>query len=71
MVLVDFGTLNSRLRVRGEGNAGRRGGPPGDLYVFISVRKDKELRREGMTIHSTVTIPYIKAILGTSVVVRY
>ena len=37
---VDSG---SRLRVRGEGNAGRRGGPEGDLYVFISVRADPEL----------------------------
>lgn len=32
---VDAG---SRLRVRSEGNAGRRGGPPGDLYVFIGVK---------------------------------
>jgi molecular chaperone DnaJ len=32
---VDSG---SRLRVRGEGNAGRKGGPPGDLYVFVAVK---------------------------------
>lgn len=31
---------DSRLRVRGEGNAGRRGGPTGDLFVFISVKSD-------------------------------
>ena len=31
----------SRLRVRGEGNAGRRGGDNGDLYVFLSVKPDK------------------------------
>ena len=31
----------SRLRVRGEGNAGRRGGENGDLYVFLSVKPDK------------------------------
>lgn len=35
---VDSG---SRLRVRGEGNAGRRGGEQGDLYVFVGVREDK------------------------------
>jgi molecular chaperone DnaJ len=36
----------SRLRVRGEGNAGRRGGENGDLYVFLSVKPDKgELAR--------------------------
>ena len=31
---------DSRLRVRGEGNAGRRGGPTGDLFVFITVKSD-------------------------------
>lgn len=61
----------SRLRVRGEGNAGRRGGPPGDLYVFINVRDDPELKRfENVNISSTVTIPYTKAILGCTTKVR-
>jgi len=58
---------NSRLRVRGEGNAGRRGGPSGDLYVFILVRGDSELVRDGINIQSTVTVPYTDAILGTTV----
>lgn len=56
----------SRLRVRGEGNAGRRGGPPGDLYVFVNVREDPDLRRDGTTIHSDVEVSYIDAILGTT-----
>lgn len=64
---VDSG---SRLRVRGEGNAGRRGGPPGDLYVFISVRPDPELVRDGININTSVDIPYTDAILGTSVKVN-
>ena len=65
---VDSG---SRLRVRSEGNAGRKGGPPGDLYVFIAVREDPDLKRfESINISSTVTIPYTKAILGTTVKVR-
>lgn len=64
---VDSG---SRLRVRGEGNAGRRGGPPGDLYVFISVRADAELMRDGVDISSAVKVPFTDAILGTSVKVR-
>ena len=42
----------SRLRVRGEGDAGRRSGEPGDLYVFIGVKAHPSLRREGVTIHS-------------------
>ena len=64
---VDTG---SRLRVRGEGNAGPKGGPSGSLYVNIKVRKDKELRRDGENIKSTVRIPYYDAILGTAVKVQ-
>lgn len=57
----------SRLRVRGEGDAGRRNGEAGDLYVFIYVKPHPELRREGVTIHSDVEISYVDAILGTTV----
>lgn len=57
----------SRLRVRGEGDAGRKGGGPGDLYVFVSVRAHPELKRDGTTIHSDVEISYVDAILGTTV----
>ena len=61
----------SRLRVRGEGNAGRRGGEAGDLYVFIGVRPHpKGLRREGTTVHSDIDISYVDAILGTTVQAR-
>jgi len=61
----------SRLRVRGEGNAGRRGGPAGDLYVFVNVREDPDLKRfESVNISSTVTIPYTQAILGSTQKVR-
>jgi molecular chaperone DnaJ len=58
---------NSRLRVRGEGNAGRNGGPPGDLYVFIIAKDHPELSRDGVDIHSDVEINYVDAILGTQV----
>ena len=65
---VDSG---SRLRVRGEGNAGRKGGPSGDLYVFVSVKEDPDLKRfESINVSSTVTIPYTRAILGTTQKVR-
>lgn len=64
---VDAG---SRLRVRGEGNSGRRGGEPGDLYVYITIKDHPELRRDGITIHSDVEISYVDAILGTQVKVR-
>jgi molecular chaperone DnaJ len=57
----------SRLRVRGEGSAGLRNGPAGDLYVFINVRDHAEMRREGVDIHSDVEISYVDAILGSQV----
>ncbi|KAI5076651.1 hypothetical protein GOP47_0008716 [Adiantum capillus-veneris] len=58
---VDSG---SRLRVRSEGNSGKRGGPPGDLYVFISVQAHPSLSRDGSNILTTCRISYIDAILG-------
>lgn len=61
---VDSG---SRLRVRSEGNAGRRGGPPGDLYVFIEVLSDPVLKRDGSNILITCKVSYVDAILGTNV----
>ncbi|XP_062201926.1 chaperone protein dnaJ A7A, chloroplastic-like [Phragmites australis] len=61
---VDSG---SRLRVRSEGNAGQRGGPPGDLYVFIDVLSDPVLKRDGTDIIYTCKVSYIDAILGTTV----
>ncbi len=61
---------NSRLRVAGEGNAGQRGGPPGDLYVVLNVKPHPNLRREGQTIHSEVTLSYLQAILGDTIEVE-
>lgn len=61
---VDSG---SRLRVRSEGNAGRKGGGPGDLYVFIDVRSDPVLTRDGTNILYTCKVSYIDAILGTTI----
>ncbi len=61
---VDSGT---KLRVSGEGNAGLKGGPSGDLYVFIKVKKDPKLRRDGINIYSEISISYLQAILGDTV----
>lgn len=61
---------DSRLRVRGEGNAGRKGGPAGDLYVFIRVKADPELRRDGSNVLVSAKISYLDAILGTTVKVK-
>ena len=61
---VDTGT---KLRVSGEGNVGLKGGPPGDLYVFIKVKNDSKLKRDGVTIYSEISVSYLQAILGDTV----
>ncbi len=58
---VDTGT---RLRVRGEGEMGLNGGPPGDLYVVISVARDKTFKRQGQDLLYTQEISIVQAILG-------
>jgi molecular chaperone DnaJ len=64
---VDTGT---RLRVANEGNAGQRGGPSGDLYVFLSVQSHGQLRREGINIVSEISLNYLQAILGDTIEVE-
>lgn len=58
---VDTGT---RLRVRGEGEPGEHGGPPGDLYVVLTVETDKRWRREGQDLLCTQEISFVQAALG-------
>lgn len=60
---VDSG---SRLRVRSEGNAGKRGGPPGDLFVILEVLPDPVLKRDDTNILYTCKLSYVDAILGTT-----
>ena len=64
---VDNGT---RLRVSGEGDAGVRGGTPGDLYVYLFVESDSEFTREGINIKSEISISYLQAILGCNLEVN-
>jgi molecular chaperone DnaJ len=61
---VDTG---ARLRLSGEGEHGRRGGPAGDLYVVLQVRPHKQFRRDGSTVLSRVSISYPQAVLGTAI----
>ena len=64
---VDTGT---RLRVSGEGNVGPRGGPSGDLYVFLTVKAHPRLQRDGLNIQSEVKVSYLQAILGDTIEVE-
>eukprot|EP00934_Nitzschia_sp_Nitz4_P008282 Nitzschia sp. Nitz4//scaffold133_size116822//48575//50092//NITZ4_003803-RA/size116822-snap-gene-0.14-mRNA-1//-1//CDS//3329535384//8272//frame0 len=55
----------NKLRVRGEGDAGSNGGPPGDLYIFLKVKEHPKFRREGPEIYSEESISYLDALLGS------
>lgn len=54
----------SRIRLSGEGDAGQRGGPRGDLYVFISVTPHELFERDNLDLLVTVPVPMTVAALG-------
>ena len=58
---VDSGT---RIRLSGKGEAGPFGAPPGDLYIFIHVRRHPVFEREGTTLVTRVPITFTTAALG-------
>jgi molecular chaperone DnaJ len=61
---VEDGT---RIRLAGEGEAGLRGGPPGDLYIFLSVGGDEIFQRDGSDLFCKVPITITTAALGGQV----
>ncbi len=61
---VDSGT---RLRLRGEGEGGYRGGVAGDLYVKLDVEPHPQLERDGDNLYCKVSISFLQAIIGDSV----
>jgi len=58
---VDTG---DRIRLAGEGEAGERGGPPGDLYVQVSVKQHPIFQREENNLYCDVPISFVTAALG-------
>jgi molecular chaperone DnaJ len=58
---VDTG---SKLRVPGEGEAGTRGGPPGDLYIVLHVRPHKIFKRQNNDLVCDIPISFVYAALG-------
>src|ERR1700761_4413130 len=58
---VEDGT---RIRLAGEGEAGVRGGPPGDLYIFLSLSAHQFFQRDGADLHCRVPISMVTAALG-------
>jgi molecular chaperone DnaJ len=61
---VDTG---DRVRLAGEGEAGRNGGPPGDLYVEVQVREHAIFEREGPHLSCEVPVAFVVAALGGNV----
>jgi len=59
-----------KLRLKGKGNAGGPGAPPGDLYLRIEVMDDRRFRREGDDLYQEIAIPFYDAMLGTDKEVR-
>ena len=57
----------SKVRVPGRGNAGRAGGPPGDLYIIIEVAPHRFFKREGADISVRVPITVSEATLGAKI----
>jgi molecular chaperone DnaJ len=54
----------TRIRLANEGEAGIRGGPPGDLYIFVSVKPHELFQRDGADLYARVPIAMTTAALG-------
>ena len=61
---VDEGT---RIRLSGEGEAGVRGGPAGDLYIFVHVKRHAIFQRDGSTLFARVPVSITAAALGGTI----
>ena len=59
----------SRIRISGNGEAGIRGGPPGDLYVYLGIKQHPLFKREGMDTFADVPVSFPQATLGSTVTV--
>jgi len=63
---VEDGT---RIRYQGEGDAGRFGGPPGDLYIVLAVKPHKFFERDGNDLHCVVPVSFSQAALGAEITI--
>ena len=57
----------SRLKFRGEGEAGLNGGPAGDLYVYLHVKPDEFFKKDGIDLRCEVPINLVQAALGAEI----
>ena len=61
---VETGT---RIRLSGEGEAGMRGGPPGDLYIFVEIARHELFERDGINLYCRVPVSMTTAALGGTI----
>lgn len=57
------------LTLRGQGNAGKNGGPAGDIYIYVQVSPHKLFQRDGCNLYCTLPLPMTDAALGCEVVI--
>jgi molecular chaperone DnaJ len=58
-----------RVRLAGEGEGGVNGGPPGDLYIYITVKPHELFQRRGNDVYCEVPISFVQAALGAEILV--
>lgn len=61
---------SSKMRLSGEGDAGKNGGPSGDLYVVIHVKTSDYFQREGVNVYTKLEVSPAQAILGDEITVK-
>ena len=64
---VDTGSI---MPLRGEGEPGQKGGPNGDVYIYIRVKPDKTFRRDGIDLYCELPITFTQASLGADITVH-
>lgn len=60
----------SKMRLSGEGDAGKNGGPTGDLYVVLHVKSSDYFKREGFHVYTKLEISPAQAVLGDEIAIR-
>ena len=60
----------NRIRLAGEGEAGLRGGPPGDLYIFLAVKPHPFFQRDSADLYCRVPISMVRAAIGGEIAVH-
>jgi molecular chaperone DnaJ len=60
----------SRVKLKGMGGAGVKGGPPGDLYIELTVRQDPMFKRDGNNIYVEVPVTVAEAVVGGKIKVQ-